>query len=75
MPDGHFILSGLDLAFGRSGPGCSGTMARQDTPSKVVVGRPRPTAGSVSIAATVGVLRQARAGETIADLFGAAARW
>src|SRR5690554_3350589 len=73
-PDGHPVLSGIDLAFeaertgliGRNGVG-------KTTLFKLITGETTPQGGTIATRGTLGVLRlsvQVRRDETIADLFG-----
>ena len=74
-PDGRPVLSNLDLSFGPERTGLVGRNGvGKSTLLKLVAGDLPPQAGEVSIAGTLGVLRQAvqvERHETVADLFGA----
>jgi len=75
-PDGHFLFSDLDLAFGPERTGLVGRNGvGKSTLLRLIAGDLAPQSGSVSVSGTLGVLRQsveAGEGASIADLFGVA---
>ncbi len=76
-PDGRPVLSNLDLSFGGERTGLVGRNGvGKSTLLKLIAGELLPNAGTLAMAGTLGVLRQAvqtDPGETVADLFGATA--
>lgn len=75
-PDGRPLLSHLDLSFGAERTGLVGRNGvGKTTLVKLVAGDLQPQFGSISFNGRLGILRQSvqvQAGETVADLFGAA---
>ena len=75
-PDGRPVLSNLDLSFGGERTGLVGRNGSgKSTLLKLIAGDLSPQSGEVSIAGTLGMLRQsvqADPRETVADLFGVA---
>ncbi len=75
-PDGHSVLSGVDLNFGQERTGLVGRNGvGKSTLLKLITGELQPLAGTVRVTGTLGLLKQAvRPGEreTVADLFGVA---
>ncbi|MCQ4629478.1 ATP-binding cassette domain-containing protein [Shinella sp. CPCC 100929] len=73
-PDGHTLLSDLDLTFGAERAGLIGRNGvGKTTLLKLVTGDLVPQAGTVTVDGTLGLLRQSVqvfADETIASLFG-----
>ncbi|MCJ8052083.1 ATP-binding cassette domain-containing protein [Shinella curvata] len=73
-PDGHALLSNIDLSFGRERAGLVGRNGvGKTTLLRLTAGDLQPLAGGISIDGTIGVLRQSvQVGphETIASLFG-----
>ncbi|AOF90646.1 ABC-F family ATP-binding cassette domain-containing protein [Sinorhizobium sp. RAC02] len=73
-PDGHTLLSNLDLSFGAERAGLVGRNGvGKTTLLKLVTGDLAPQAGTVSVDGTLGLLRQSvqvAADETVASLFG-----
>ncbi|WP_049974733.1 ATP-binding cassette domain-containing protein [Azospirillum sp. B4] len=76
-PDGRPLFSHLSLSFGAQRTGLVGRNGvGKSTLLALIAGDLRPQAGAVSVAGTLGVLRQGARlapGETVSDLFGAAA--
>jgi ATPase subunit of ABC transporter with duplicated ATPase domains len=74
-PDGRPVLSDLDLNFGNERTGLVGRNGvGKSTLLKLIAGDLSPQSGEVSLAGTLGMLRQtvqADPRETVADLFGA----
>jgi ATPase subunit of ABC transporter with duplicated ATPase domains len=74
-PDGRALFQHLDLAFGPERTGLVGRNGvGKSTLLRLIAGDLRPHYGSIAVSGTLGVLRQdvqGRAGETVADLFGA----
>jgi ATPase subunit of ABC transporter with duplicated ATPase domains len=75
-PDGRAVLSGLDLAFAAERSGLVGRNGTgKTTLLRLVTGELTPQSGRVTVAGTLGVLRQSvrpSAAATAADLFGVA---
>jgi ATPase subunit of ABC transporter with duplicated ATPase domains len=75
-PDGRPLLADLNLAFGRERTGLIGRNGvGKSTLLKLMTGDLHPQSGSMSITGTIGSLSQivqVDAGDTVADLFGAA---
>jgi ATPase subunit of ABC transporter with duplicated ATPase domains len=75
-PDGRPVLSNLDLSFGSERTGLVGRNGvGKSTLLRLIAAELQPQAGSISLAGTLGVLRQAvqvDPTETVADLFGIA---
>jgi len=73
-PDGHALLSNLDLTFGAERAGLVGRNGvGKTTLMKLVTGELSPQAGTVSVDGTLGFLRQivqVAEEETVASLFG-----
>ena len=73
-PDGHSVLTGVDLNFGQERTGLVGRNGvGKSTLLKLIAGELQPLAGSVRVTGTLGLLKQTvRPGEreTVADLFG-----
>ncbi len=73
-PDGHTLLSNLDLTFGSERAGLVGRNGvGKTTLLKLVTGALVPQAGSIAVDGTLGILRQSvQVGpeETVASLFG-----
>lgn len=73
-PDGHALLSDLDLTFGAERAGLVGRNGvGKTTLLKLVTGALTPQAGTVAVNGTVGLLRQSvqvNPQETVASLFG-----
>ena len=73
-PDGHTLLSDLDLTFGVERAGLIGRNGvGKTTLLKLVTGALTPQAGTVAVNGTVGLLRQSvqvNPQETVASLFG-----
>ncbi|CAO3403359.1 ABC-F family ATP-binding cassette domain-containing protein [Azospirillum palustre] len=73
-PDGHSVLSGVDLNFGQERTGLVGRNGvGKSTLLKLVAGELQPLAGSVRVTGTFGLLKQTvrpTERETVADLFG-----
>ncbi|KNY17780.1 ABC transporter [Shinella sp. SUS2] len=73
-PDGHALLSDLDLTFGAERAGLVGrNSVGKTTLLKLVTGALTPQAGTVAVNGTVGLLRQSvqvNPQETVASLFG-----
>ncbi|MBY6266099.1 ABC-F family ATP-binding cassette domain-containing protein [Azospirillum sp. 412522] len=73
-PDGHSVLTGIDLNFGQERTGLVGRNGvGKSTLLKLIAGELRPLAGSVRVTGTLGLLKQTvQPGEqeTVADLFG-----
>ncbi|WP_421593645.1 ABC-F family ATP-binding cassette domain-containing protein [Shinella sp. M27] len=73
-PDGHALLSHLDLSFGRERAGLVGRNGvGKTTLLKLITGDLQPLSGTVSVDGSIGVLRQSvqvGAEETVASLFG-----
>ena len=76
-PDGHAVLSGLDLQFQRERTGIVGRNGvGKSTLLRLLTGELAPTSGHIAIDGSIAMLRQTvqvGARETIADLFGIAA--
>ena len=74
-PDGRALFSSLDLVFGPERTGLVGRNGvGKTTLLRLIAGELKPLAGTVTIDGRLAMLRQAvqvRAGETVADLFGA----
>ncbi|MBL6616195.1 MAG: ABC-F family ATP-binding cassette domain-containing protein [Reyranella sp.] len=75
-PDGRPVLSNLDLSFGSERTGLVGRNGvGKSTLLRLIAAELQPQAGSISLAGTLGVLRQAvqvDPTETVVDLFGIA---
>ncbi|MGQ9364956.1 ABC-F family ATP-binding cassette domain-containing protein [Azospirillum sp. ST 5-10] len=75
-PDGHSVLTGVDLNFGQERTGLVGRNGvGKSTVLKLITGDLQPLAGGVRVNGTLGLLKQTvRPGEweTVADLFGVA---
>ena len=73
-PDGHTLLSDLDLIFGAERAGLVGRNGvGKTTLLKLVTGTLTPQAGTITVDGTLGLLRQSvhvAAGDTVAGLFG-----
>ena len=73
-PDGHPVLSGLDLQFQRERTGIVGhNGVGKSTLLRLLAGELQPASGTVSITGSLAMLRQTvqvDVDETIADLFG-----
>jgi len=73
-PDGHALLSNLDLSFGRERAGLVGRNGvGKTTLLKLITGDLQPLSGTLSVDGSIGMLRQSvQVGveETIASLFG-----
>lgn len=73
-PDGHTLLSDLDLTFGAERAGLVGRNGvGKTTLLKLVTGALAPQAGTITVDGTHGLLRQSvqvGAGDTVASLFG-----
>ena len=73
-PDGHALLSNLDLSFGRERAGLVGRNGvGKTTLLKLITGDLQPLSGTMSVDGSIGMLRQSvqvGAEETIASLFG-----
>jgi len=76
-PDGRQLFSQLDLGFGAERAGLVGRNGvGKSTLLRLIAGELAPSAGTVVVSGTLGVLRQgigANAGETVGDLFGVSA--
>lgn len=76
-PDGRVVLDDLSLGFGPERTGLIGRNGvGKTTLFNIIAGRIAPLAGTVGVSGSIGLLRQdlrPRAGETVADLFGARA--
>jgi ATPase subunit of ABC transporter with duplicated ATPase domains len=74
-PDGRSLFTGLDLAFGPERTGLVGRNGvGKTTLLRAIAGESPVHSGTVSVAGSVALLRQAvqvEPGETVADLFGA----
>ncbi|HEU6443305.1 MAG TPA: ATP-binding cassette domain-containing protein, partial [Microvirga sp.] len=75
-PDGRALLADLELTFGPERTGLVGRNGiGKTTLLKLISGELRPSAGTVAVNGTLGILRQTvqvDPGETVADLFGIA---
>lgn len=75
-PEGRPLFSNLDLSFGTDRTGLVGRNGvGKTTLLKLISGELQPQSGAIALGGTLGVLRQhvqVEAGETVADLFGAA---
>lgn len=75
-PDGHSVLTGVDLNFAQERTGLVGRNGvGKSTLLKLITGERQPLTGTVRVTGTLGLLKQAvRPGEreSVADLFGVA---